>query len=329
MPANLPPDYYRVEEQFRQAKTAHEKIELLETMLAIMPKHKGTDHLKADLRAKLAKLQEEGERKKGGAARAQLYSVRKEGAGQVALLGPPNAGKSSLVAVLTGASPKVGDYPFTTQLPFPAMMPVDNVQVQLVDLPPLATDLTPNWLRSIARQADILLLVVDLSFDPLADLEVALAELDRMRLEPVGEGEEGVTAEGVLRQQALVVANKADSPDAPDNLELLRLDVGGRLPILPVSAATGLNLEELKRTLFEALHVIRVYTRAPGQPIDRRHPFVLPAGSTVGELAENVHRDLLRNLKYALVWGGSGKFDGQRVSREHVLADEDTVEIVA
>mgnify|MGYP005841478861 CR=1 FL=1 len=327
MPANLPPDYYRVEEQFRQAKTTQEKIEHLETMLAIMPKHKGTDHLKADLRAKLAKLQEEGERRKGG-ARAQLYSVRKEGAGQVALIGPPNAGKSRLVGLLTGADPKVGDYPFTTQQPFPAMMPVDNVQIQLVDVPPVAQGLTPNWLRSIARQADLLLLVVDLSFDPLADLELVLSELLRMRLEPVGEGEEGIGDDGILRKRALLAANKLDAPDAPANLELLTLDLGGRLPLIPVSAATGANLEELRRRVFEALKVIRVYTRAPGeQKVDRQHPFVMPAGSTVGELAESVHKDLLRQMKYALVWG-SGKFGGQRVSRDHVLADEDIVEIV-
>jgi uncharacterized protein len=328
VPANLPPDYYRVEEQFRQARTNQEKIELLETMLAIMPKHKGTDHLKADLRAKLAKLQEEGERKKGG-THAALYSVRKEGAGQVALIGPPNAGKSRLVSMLTGASPKVGDYPFTTQQPFPAMLPVDNVQIQLVDLPPVAAELTPHWLSSIARQADLLLLLLDLSFDPLADLDLALEELRRLRLAPAGEGAEGIGEDGILRKRALVAANKLDAPDAPDNLELLRLELGGRLPLVPVSAATGENLEELKRQLFRALEIIRVYTRAPGQQeVDHRHPYVMPRGSTVGELAESVHKDLLRELKYALVWG-SGKFAGQRVSREFVLADEDTVEIVA
>ena len=327
MPANLPPDYFRVEEQFRQAKTSQEKIEHLETMLAIMPKHKGTDHLKADLRAKLAKLQEEGERKKGG-TRTQLYSVRKEGAGQVALIGPPNAGKSRLVGILSGAALKVGDYPFTTQQPFPAMMPVDNVQIQLVDLPPVARDLTPNWLRSIGRQADLLLLLVDLSFDPLADLELVLGELGRMRLEPVSAGEEGITDEGVLRKRSLLAANKSDAPDAADNLELLALQLEGRLPLIPVSAATGANLEELKRQVFQALEVIRVYTRAPGkQKVDRQHPFVMPAGSTVAELAESVHKDVLRQMKHALVWG-SGKFSGQRVSRDYVLADEDTVEIV-
>ncbi|MDA8219687.1 MAG: TGS domain-containing protein [Dehalococcoidales bacterium] len=327
MPANLPPHYYVAEEAFRQAKTTQEKVEALETMLAIMPKHKGTDHLKADLRAKLAKLTEEGERRKGG-VRASLYSVRKEGAAQLALIGPPNVGKSQLMGMLTDAEPKVGIYPFTTQLPQPAMAPVDNVQLQLVDLPPVAEDVTPNWLRSIARQCDLLLLVVDLSFDPLSDIDLVMAELAKMRLEPVASArEEGMSEEMVLRKRALVVANKCDAPDAPDNLELLNMQLAGRLPVVAVSATTGANLEELKRRAYEVLDIIRVYTRAPDQDVDRRHPFVLPEGSTIADIAESVHRDLARQMKYALVWG-SGKFSGQRVSRDYVLADEDVVEIV-
>ncbi len=326
MPANLPPQYYAVEEEYRRAKTAQEKIELLETMLAIMPKHKGTDHLKADLRAKIAKLQEEGERKRGG-VRTQLYAVRKEGAGQVVLVGPPNVGKSQLVAMLTGASPKVGDYPFTTQQPFPAMMPVENVQVQLVDLPPLVAGSTPGWLRSLVRQADALLLLVSLSFDPLADIEVVLSELARMRVEPVTAGEEGLSEQGFLRKLSLVVANKVDAPTARDNLELLELELAGRLPILAVSALTGANLEDLKRRTYALLGVMRIYTKAPSREPDRSNPFVLPAGSTVGDLAESIHKDLLRQMKYAVVWG-SGKFSGQRVSRDYLLADEDVVEIV-
>ncbi len=326
MPANLPPQYYAVEEEYRRAKTAQEKIELLETMLAIMPKHKGTDHLKADLRAKIAKLQEESERKRGG-ARTQLYAVRKEGAGQVVILGPPNVGKSQLVATLTGASPKIGDYPFTTQQPFPAMMPVENVKVQLVDLPPLVPGSTPGWLRSLVRQADALLLVVSLGFDPLEEIAVVLSELARMRVEPIASGEQGLNEDGFLRKLSLVVANKVDAPAARDNLELLEMELNGRLPILPVSALTGANLAALQRRTYELLGVIRIYTKAPGREPDRGNPFVLPEGSTVEDLAESIHKDLLRQMKYAIVWG-SGKFSGQRVSREYLLADEDVVEIV-
>ena len=169
MPTNLPPQYFEAEKVFKQAKTPQEKIEALENMLAIMPKHKGTDHLRAELRSRIAKLTDEAEQQRRGSGRTQLYHIPKEGAGQVALVGPPNSGKSQLVARLTGASPKVGPYPFTTQLPQAAMMPFENVQVQLVDLPPLVEQGTAGWMRPVLRYADLLMLVVDLSIDPLTE----------------------------------------------------------------------------------------------------------------------------------------------------------------
>ncbi|MGQ9676746.1 MAG: TGS domain-containing protein [Chloroflexota bacterium] len=325
MPANLPPQYYAAEKAFRDARTTAEKIEALETMLAVMPKHKGTDHLKADLRAKIAKLTEQEERQTGG-ARAQLYHVRKEGAGQAALIGVANAGKSRLLGALTDASPKVADYPYTTQFPMPAMMPFENIQVQIVDLPPVTEHPSQGWMRSLIRQADLLLLVVDLSFDPLAEMETVLGELGSMRIEPVGQGEVGATGEMTVRKRALVVGNKLDAADAPDNLELLEEVYRDRFPIVSVSGNTGRGLEELKRMAFQALGIVRVYSRAPGQPVDMSRPIIVPRGSTVVEVAEDIHKDLARNLKYALVWG-SGKFSGQRVSRQYVPEDGDIVEL--
>lgn len=325
MPANLPPQYYAAEKAFREARTTAEKLEALETMLAVMPKHKGTDHLKADLRAKMAKLTEQEERQTGG-ARAQLYHVRKEGAGQAALIGVANAGKSRLLGALTGANPKVADYPYTTQLPMPAMMPFENIQVQIVDLPPITEHANQGWMRSLIRQADLLLLVVDLSFDPLTEMETALAELGSTRIEPVGQGEVGTTSEMTVRKRTLVVGNKLDAADAPDNLELLEEAYGERFLIVSVSGNSGRGLEELKRTVFQALGIVRVYSRAPGQPVDMSRPIIVPRGSTVVDVAEDIHKDLARNLKYALVWG-SGKFSGQRVSRQYVPEDGDIVEL--
>ena len=330
MPANLPPQYYEAEKVYRQAKTPAEKIEALETMLAIMPKHKGTDHLKAELRARIAKLTHEAERQAGGAARAQLYAVRKEGAGQVALVGLPNAGKSQLLASLTGASPKVADYPFTTQLPQPAMMPVENVQVQLVDLPPLVAGATPPWQRALIRQADLILLVVDLSGDPLGEWATLDQELAGLRIAlapPDGRLEEA--AEGTIPKKALIVATKCDAPEAGDNLEVLDLEVAGRLPILAVSGLTGAGLDDLRRRVFKALDVVRLYTKPPGKPIDRAKPFVLKRGSTIDDLADHIHHELRDKLRYAVLWGASGKFSGQRVGRQHVLEDEDAVELFA
>jgi len=292
-----------------------------------MPKHKGTDHLRGELRARIAKLTEEMERRRGG-GRAQLYHVPKEGAGQVALVGPPNVGKSQLLAALTGASPRIGPYPFTTQLPQPAMMPFENVQVQLVDLPPVMEGGTPGWVRQCLRYADLLMLVVDLSVDPLSDLDTLRAVLGSMRIEPVGADHEPESDDLLVRKSAVLVGNKLDQEDAPENLELLEMENGGWLPLLAVSAVGGAGLEELKRLLFERLGVIRVYTKPPGKEANMEEPTVLKGGSTVEDLAGLIHKELREKLKYAVLWG-SGKFHGQRVGRGYVLEDGDIVELIS
>jgi len=135
MPANLPPQYFEVEKKFRLAKNAADKITALEEMLAIMPKHKGTDHLRADLRRKIARLTQVSE-KKAATQRASML-IDKEGAAQLVVIGLPNAGKSQLVASVTNASPTVAEYPFTTQSATPGMMEFENIQIQLIDTPPL------------------------------------------------------------------------------------------------------------------------------------------------------------------------------------------------
>ncbi len=330
MPANLTPEYYEAEKTFRRARTAAEKIEAIETMLAVIPKHKGTEHMRGELRARLAKLQEEGEHK-SGATRRELNSVRKEGAGQVALVGPTNSGKSRVLAALTEAAPKVADYPYTTRLPFPAMAPFENVQIQLVDLPAIDEEATLPWMRSIVRQADLLLAVVSLETDPLAELQSALAELEAMRVEPVSPETPPAPSEPgqPLQKRLLVAANKLDLPGAAVTLELLRLEVGKTHRVVGLSAEDGIGLDELRRALFDALQVIRVYTRAPGHQPDLTQPVVLPHDATVGDAAEEIHKELGAHLKYALLWGSSGKFSGQRVGRAHVLRDGDVVEFIA
>jgi ribosome-interacting GTPase 1 len=332
MPTNLPPQYFEAEKVYRQARTPAEKIEALEAMLAIMPKHKGTDHLKAQLRARIASLTQEAQRQSHGGGRAGAYDVPREGAGQVALVGLPNAGKSQLLAALTDAAPKVADYPFTTQLPQPAMMPVDNVQVQLVDLPALAGVDSPPWLRALIRQADLVLLVIALAPDPLADWALLQEELAALHLRLVPPGtpiDDEPAALGLRARPALLIATHADTPAAAEALELLAMDTGEVLPLLAVSGVTGAGLDGLRHRVFTALDVIRVYPKPPGKPVDRERPFELPRGSTVDDLAHAVHRDIQRTLRYAILWGASGKFSGQRVGRQHVLEDEDIVALEA
>lgn len=331
MPANLTPQYRAAEEQYRRARSTAEKLEALETMMAVIPKHKGTEHMRGEIRSRIARLGQEAERQAAGRSGASVYDVRKEGAGQVALVGLANAGKSALVAALSGAPARVGDYPFTTQLPSPAMMSVDNAQVQLVDLPAFVPDATPPWLRALPRRADLLLIVLDLAGDPLSDWAALSAELEHARVLPYPPESAASLAEEDARVpvKAIVVANKSDAPDAEVARELLEIEIAEALPMAPVSAQRGAGLEELRQRIWRALDVVRVYTKPPGKPVDRTRPFVLHRGATIDDLADQIHRDLRSQMRYAVLWGTSGKFAGQRVGHQHVLEDGDVVELYA
>ena len=220
MPANLTPDYLEAERRFKSAKTTEEKIAAMEEMMATIPRHKGTEKMQADLKRRLSKLRAEQARRPTSRI-GIIHRVEKEGAGQVAMVGPPNSGKSLLVRRLTHAMPEVADYPFTTRVPLPGMMPFEDVQVQLVDLPPVHPDFPESWLYQIIRNADAALLVVDLS-DPdlLEDLETTLGQLAGAKVQ-LAEGELP-SAPGWIRKRTLLVANKIDASGAPEGLEILR-----------------------------------------------------------------------------------------------------------
>ena len=324
MPANLTPEYFEAEKRFKSARATDEKIAALEEMLATIPRHKGTEKLQGDLKRRLSKLRS-AQQKRPASRAGVIYRVEREGAGQVALAGPPNSGKSSLLRRLTRATPEVADYPFTTRMPAPGMMDFEDVQIQLIDLPPVHPDFRESWLYQIILNADAALLVVDLA-DPdlLEDLEATLAELEGSKVR-LGKGPTPADP-GWLAKPALLVANKIDEPGATDDLEVLRDLYTGRLPILEVSAETGAGLEELRRTVFDMLGLVRVYTKAPGRKADIAAPYVLKRGARLVDLAAQVHQDFVADLKFARVWG-HGKFEGQMVTRDYQLADKDVVEL--
>lgn len=325
MPANLPPQFHEAEGEYRAATTRQAKIAALERMLAVMPHHKGTDHLRADLRTRLAKLTQEAERDRAAGGRTDPYAVRKDGAGQAVLVGLPNAGKSALLQALTGAPAKVADYPFTTQTPQPAMMPFEDIQVQIVDLPPIVPGDTPGPLRGLLRQADLLLLVASFAPDPLAELATLLAELTALHLAAIPSvgppADEGL----LVAKKALVVANKCDLDSSSETAQLVALEYSDRLPCVAVSTQTGAGLGELRRRIVAALDIVRVYTKPPGRPADRERPFVLARGTTVEDLADAIHRDVRGKLKYAVLW--SPHRPAIRVARHYVLEDRDIIEL--
>jgi ribosome-interacting GTPase 1 len=326
MPTNLPPEYFEADKRYRAAQSTAEKIARLEELLGTIPKHKGTDKLRADYRRRLSKLKSAAQAKKGPGRQESVYRIDREGAGQAIVMGPPNVGKSSLVAALTNASPEVSAAPFTTWEPTPGMMPVEDIQVQLIDTPPLNRDFVEPGLLDLFRSADLLLLVVDLQTDPLGQLEASIAFLREHRIVPSCLGEAPADDRGLSFVRVLVVVNKNDDEASDELCEVFQALLEDDWPLVPVSATTGRNLEFLKRVVFEQLEIIRVYSKPPGKKPDLDRPFVLPKGSTVEDMAAKVHRDFLDKLKAARVWG-SADFDGQMVARDYALADGDVVEL--
>ena len=323
MPANLPPQYFEAERRLRTAKDPEEKIEALQAMLAIMPKHKGTDRLHGGLRRKIAKLSEEAERKYATARRAG-FSIRREGAGQVMLVGPANVGKSQLLAAVTEASPEIAPYQFTTKTPIPGMMKFEDIHIQLVDTPPIGHRNVRMLLGNSLRGADLIAIVVDLATGPIIQVVATLEALAEARIEPSVRGARESAAESYCREM-LIIGNKSDSGNANHNLRQLTKQYASLFRIVSISAKEKSGLEELKRTIFEALDILRVYTKAPGTKADLSQPVILKRGSTIGDAAAAIHKDFKKELKYALLWG-SGKYNGQSVSKSHVLQDRDVVE---
>jgi uncharacterized protein len=311
MPANLSPDYLEAERDYKSATTQTEKIAALERMLSTIPKHKGTEKLQADIKRKLSQARKDKQKKGGPAHSLPFYMVEKEGAGQVVLLGPPNSGKSMLVSTLTKARPEVADYPFTTRFPTPGMMLYENVQIQLVDLPPVSPEYMEPWIPQVVRTATASVLFVDVNdIGVLEGIEFILGLLERSRLAP----------------PRLLVGNKVDLPGGGDNFTALQELYGDRFRCLPLSVSTGRNLDGFARAIFEMLDIVRVYTKAPGKAADLSSPFVLKRGGTVEDAARLVHKDFAESLKYARLYTVSGERDGMMVDRSQMVRDEDILE---
>jgi ribosome-interacting GTPase 1 len=328
MPANLTPQYLDAEAEFRKAQTTEDRLECLQRMWKELPKHKGTDKLQAELKQKISEAKKELEHarkspKKGGVS----YKIPRQGAGQIILLGAPNAGKSQVMARLTRATPEVAPYPFTTREPHAGMMDWEDTRVQLVDTPPITPDFLEPYIGSLIRGADATLLLVDLADDdgPFA-AEALIEKLTAVKTVLAG----GPPAEpqdfSIHYARTILGANKCDAPGANDRLEIVHEMFGTRFPMHVFSAEHGTGLEELRTALYKFLNVIRVYAKEPGKPVDKNAPFTVPIGSTVLDFAGRVHKDFTAGLKNARIWG-AGVFDGQPVGREHVLHDTDIVEL--
>lgn len=314
MPANLPPTYYKLKHQLEAAKTNEERLSLLEEMLRIIPKHKGSEKVVADIRHRAAKLKKEPTTAGGKGTAKKSYSehIPKQGAGQVVLLGPPNGGKSQILANFTNAKPGVSPTPYTTTMPLVGMLPYENIQFQIIDTPSISPDFVLPTVLTLTRNADIPLPVISLASDNiLDDLDVVVALLDEANRETPENG-------------TLIVANQLDAVGASERLDILKEFYGEVFRICPISAETSEGKETLLQKVYAELDILRVYPKAPGKPIEQDEPIVLPTGSTVLDAALNLHKDFAE-FKFARIWGPQWH-DGQSVSRNDVVYDGDVVE---
>jgi ribosome-interacting GTPase 1 len=321
MPANLPPEYYEAENSYKQAATPRDKITTLEKLISTVPKHKGTDKIRADLRRRLSKLRESSAKKKKS-GKGDLYTIDKQGAAQVGLIGLPNSGKSSLLSALTNAKPVIADYPLSTVLPVSGMMVYEDIQFQIVDLPPVGNESTDGWVSGILRNADILMPVISLSEDPVIQADLLMDQIRDWKIPTTGSPAE---KENPAHKPVIIAANKSDLPKAQENLKALKQKYGSLYPVTEISSLGKEDSGALRGIIFENSRIIRVYAKQPGKKPDMDSPFTLPAGSDVLVLAEIIHKEFVSNFKYACIWGSS-KFDGQRVQKDYMIQDRDIVE---
>ncbi len=328
MAANLTPQYLEAEKKYREAKTIPEKIERLEEMLRLLPKHKATEKMQAQHKSKLAELREDAQKSVAGKHGPSVL-IEKQGAGQVVLAGPPNSGKSSLVKALTGAEPEIGDYPFTTRAPAPYMMKFENVKVQLIDFPPITAEYLESTQVEMIKVADAALVVADAA-DPDSPgmIETIFSRLREKRVEFVRDGfvPPAEEAARIFRKKTILAAAKSDRDAGGSGLEALKFFYEAQLPVAAVSAETGEGLENLRKKIFDLLHVIRVYSKIPGKKAEYESPFILPRGSDVMRIAAAVHKDFFEKLAYARLWRGA-EIAGLMINRDFALEDGDIVEL--
>lgn len=300
MPINAHPDYIAAEGEYLQANTLEEKIEKLKKMIALAPSHKGSENLRAQLKTRLKKFQEQLQKQKKS-GKSSKVGIRKEDM-QTVIVGKTNSGKSSLLNLLTNASPKISENKFTTNQPSIGMMNYNSVQIQLIEIP--ATD-SEFYDKGIVYTADVVLIVAT-SLEDLNDL------LDILK----------------TQGKKIIVINKSDLLNENEKRKL-RATLKSKCKNYPstlISVKTHENIEELKNKLFQSFNKLRIYTKEPGKEPDKNRPMILEPDSTVKDCAEKILKGFSQRIKQIKIWGPSSKFPGQIVGMKHKVKDMDVVE---
>jgi len=319
MVANLPPQFYEKEAELKRAKTIDEKIAILEELLSIMPKHKSSEKLQAEIKTKISKYKKEKEKPTVTAKKQTVPIIKKEGAGQVIICGPPNSGKSTLLSCLTNANPSIGEYPFTTKLPTPGMLIYEDIKIQIIDTPSLSLEFSENWLGDILRKSDSLVFLFDLSSNYiLEEMEESLLVLEKFKIKE----ENSFT----FNKKIIWVGNKIDKPESSEIKEVFLDLYRDKIPqFYQISAKEKINIQSFPEKIFQSLEIIRVYTKIPGKPPDLENPYTVKKNILLIELAEIIHKDLVKNFKYARLW--RGKSNPIIAGRDFILEDKDIIEI--
>ena len=327
MPANLTPDYLKADKRYRSASTDEEKRLALEEMLRTIPKHKGTEHMRADLKRKLSTLRKAmaSGSKKGGAKHVDIFHIPRTGAGQVVLIGTPNSGKSAILGGMSKAKVNIADFPFATTMPSPGMIAHEDVHIQMIDMPPITTDHAASGCVGTYRLCDLIAIVIDLSTDVLEQMEICLNFLDSHNLLLDDDTKQTDNTGNALGKKAFVICTKSDIAP-PGTMETLQELCERKIEFIEISSETQRGLTELAAKIYELLDIVRVYAKRPSKKPDMKDPFTLARGSDVMNLAELIHRELAEKLKSARAWG-EHVHDGQNVHRTYELNDKDIIEL--
>ena len=320
MVVNLPPQYHEKEKELKEVKTPEEKIAVLEEMLAIMPKHKSSEKLQALIKSKISKYKKMMEKSPSTAKKSIVPQIPKEGDAQVVICGPTNSGKSTLLTSLTKAKPEIADYPFTTTVPIPGMLQYQDIKIQMIELPSLSLDFTDNWVGDFIRKSNLILFLFDLSSDDLIEeIEDAIGVLEKFKVKKEGEFQ--------FFYKILWVGNKIDVPSHKEIKDVFIELYKDKIPyFFEISAKEKINIEKLPEIIFNHLEIIRVYTKIPGKPPDIENPYTVKKGSQLVHLAEIIHKDIVKNFKYARLWRGQTE-KPIVIGRDYILEDKDIVEI--
>ncbi|MCF7875822.1 50S ribosome-binding GTPase [Candidatus Bipolaricaulota bacterium] len=326
MPANLPPEYIEAEQRYRNASEKDEKLDALQEMLSLLPNHKGTDKIEADLRKRISDLKKRPQKKKGPTRAKTPDQIEPQGAGQVVLTGLPNSGKSALLDITTNATPKVADFPFATHGPTIGMLEHQDIQIQLIDTPPISDEHVETWVYNLIRKADLVLLLVDGGADdPVKEYEKTIKLLEEEGIYLFAPGDDFQRdAIGRTNRKGVMILSKSDELEDESVIQELE-ELSGLSPV-PVSILDEESLSRFSSSVFDGLQKIRIYTKKPGEEPDLKEPYLLDKNSTVLEGVRSIHRNMVDNLDYIRIWG-SGRFDGQEVAQDHQLKDGDVIEI--